>query len=101
MSGFAIICDARAGESLGISTLALVDREKSNRLWWTSDSPHLAICYREKTAADFACRRLRKNRPRVVPFEAAARILNEQSDDIMHREALNDIDMGWDAHKGY
>lgn len=101
MSGFAIICEARAGHSLGITTLALVDRGKSRSRWWTSDNPSLAICYRKESAARFAARRLRRNSVRVIPFAYAATILREQSTEIMHHDAMADCERGWDDHKDY
>ncbi|KSF20025.1 hypothetical protein AO935_15455 [Pseudomonas aeruginosa] len=89
--GFAIICDARAGEGLGIDTLALVDRRKTRSLWWTSDDWSIAINYQKRDAAEFAAKRLKKNRARVVPFEQALRTLQAQARAI--REAGDD---DWD-----
>lgn len=101
---YAIICDARAGK--GISILALVDRGKSKRLWWTSDDDAIAICYRDKCAADFACRRLKRNRPRVVAFKEAAATLRRQADDRMamerqweHEAGMEAMEAGWGGHK--
>lgn len=100
MSGFAVICDARAGESLGVQTLALVDRSKSRSLWWTSDDPALAINYQREAAAKFAARRLKHNAARVVPFEQAEQLLREQSRQITYEYAMADSERGWDDHKG-
>ncbi len=96
---YAIICDARKGESLGIEVLALVDRSKSKRLWWTSDDAGIAIQYIKLDAARFACKRLRRNNARVVPFADAKRMLHGQSNEIMHNEAMSDTEAGWDGHK--
>lgn len=97
--GYAILCDARAGEGLGIHTLALVDRSRSRRLWWTSDDWSIAINYRSRSAAEFAARRLHHNNARVVPFEAAMSMLREQAKEITHIEAMNACEVGWDGHK--
>jgi hypothetical protein len=105
---YAIICDARKGYE--IRHLALVDRKLSRALWWTSDSPKIAICYESKAAAEFACRSLTKNNAQVVPFVRAQQILNEQRDarreiektwmrDAFEREGNQDRERGWDAHK--
>lgn len=91
--GFAIIQDARAGQSLGIDILALVDRSKSNRYWWTSDDESIAICYRSEAAARFAAGRLRQNNARVVPFDVAVKLLLRQSGAIIKAE----VDATW-AH---
>ncbi len=96
---FGIICNARKGESLGIGVLALVDRSKSKRRWWTSDEAGIALQYRSLEAARFACRRLRRNEPRVVPFADVVSLLRKQSREIEMAQALADIDQSWDAHK--
>lgn len=108
MTGFAIICDARAGHKLGIEVLALVDRSKSRRYWWTSDEPGIAIRYRSEHAAGFAAKRLRRNNARVVPFSKAARMLREQSNSISFHEAemdfheaMSSAESGWDDHKAW
>lgn len=99
MAGFAIICEARAGDSLGIGILALVDRGKTKAAWWTSDNPSIAIRYEKPTAARFAARRLRFNRARVVDFDDAMKAIREQSLEIIHAQALADSEQGWDSHK--
>lgn len=88
---FAIIQDARKGASLGIQFLALVDRAKSRRHWWTSDNANIALCYRKKAAADFAAKRLKRNNARVVSFERAAAILRSQSQSITDAEEDGDL----------
>lgn len=106
---YGIIQDARKGK--GISTLALVDRQRSKRLWWTSDNANIAICYEKKSAAEFAAKRLRRNRARVVPFARVQQILNDQrakrqvlergwDRDNLRRELDREGEgLGWDAHK--
>jgi hypothetical protein len=101
MSGFAIICDARKGHGLGIDILVLVDRGKCRSQWWTSDDPTIALDYTKKSAAQFAARRLKRNHARVVPFEHAVQALRDQAREIMHNEAMDDAEAGWDGHKGY
>ncbi|CAD5377317.1 hypothetical protein OF001_U20244 [Pseudomonas sp. OF001] len=96
---YAVICDARAGESLGIQFLALVDRSRSRKQWWTSDDPSIAINYRSLSAARYAARRLHHNNARVVPFQSAVKWLREQAKEILHNEALSACEAGWDAHK--
>ena len=106
MSGYGIICRARAGK--GITRLALVDRTKTRRLWWTSDDPAIAICYESKSAAEFACSRLKKNSPRVVAFDEVCRMLHGQADTRRELEAewerdyaLSSSEAGWDGHKDF
>ncbi len=103
---FGIICDARKGK--GIRTLALVDRSRSKRLWWTSDNANIAMCYRKRDAADFAAARLKKNRARVVNFADVQDILTAQKHkrtilevDWEHERDWVEGDRSWDAHKSY
>lgn len=103
---YAIICDARKGSGLGVKYLALIDRARSTRLWWTSDNPNIAICYKKKCAAEFAASRLRHNNARVVPFSQAQSILHSQmlsireaEDDKEHETILDSMEEGWDGHK--
>lgn len=99
--GYAIVCDARKGAALQITTLALVDRKKSKKFWWTSDSPELALNYKKFSAAQFAARRLKKNRVRVVDFQDACKILEEQADSILAHKLGDGVDpREWDGHKG-
>lgn len=99
MSGFAVICDARAGERLGIGILVLVDRAKTKARWWTSDDASIAIRYEKADAAKFAAKRLRFNGARVVDFAGAAKALREQAAEILCVEALAEGEQGWDSHK--
>ncbi len=101
---YGIICDARTGK--GVKILALVDRGKSKRLWWTSDDAAIAIRYNDRRAADFACSRLKRNNPRVVAWAKVEGKLNYQA---MVRESLEEewayeagsaaMEAGWDGHK--
>lgn len=97
--GYAIVCDARKGESLGIGTLALVDRAKTKKLWWTSDDPFLILHYQKMDAALFAAKRLTRNNAHVVSYSDAVNAIAEQAKEISHQEAMMDSEMGWDAHK--
>lgn len=106
---YGIICNARKGK--GISILALVDRGRSKRLWWTSDNANIAICYESKSAAEFAASRLTKNNVRVEPFVRVQQLLNMQHATRQRLEAEWERDnmdrylraegegLGWDAHK--
>jgi hypothetical protein len=66
-----------------VDVLALVDRKITKEYWWTSDSVGHILCYRKKSAADFACKRLKHNNTRVVPFEYAMKVINDQAHEIM------------------
>jgi len=103
---FGIVCNARKGHGLGIRYLALVDRKRSKRLWWTSDNANIALCYRKRNAAEFAASRLNKNSARVVSFTHVQKILREQAESIAGVENdsqifLHEDDPSWDAHKTY
>lgn len=103
---YSIICDARKGRALGINVLGLVDRGLSKRFWWTSNSPGILLRYLKKSAADYACGRLKKNNPRVVSSYTAEKLLEQQvkrmQDLRQDREQIaveDEINQGWDAHK--
>lgn len=57
---FLIVCDGRNDV-----TLFLVDRAKSKKNWWTTDTDD-AIHYRSEYAAGYAAKRLRYKNPRVI-----------------------------------
>jgi len=97
--GYAIVCDARKRYDLGIEVLALVDRAKTKKTWWTSDNANLILHYRKESAAQFTCRRLRKNNARVVPYGEAIGMIEEQAQDIERAENMDTDEQGWDAHK--
>ena len=103
---YAIICDARKGEKLGISHLALVDRTKRKDLWWVSDSPASVMDFKKYDVAVKQLKRLKYNRARIVHVEKAKEILagqaqciREMEDEIEMEQAMDDAEMGWDAHK--
>lgn len=101
---YAIICDARMGDSLGINTLALVDRKKSKKLWWTSDNVTLILGYKKRDAAVWASKRLKRNNARVVDYNAAMQIIASQNLEINHtldhQAGMAAMEDGWDGHKG-
>lgn len=105
--GFSILCDARVGDSLGITRLALVDRSITTKFWWTSDCPGLILNYQKESAAKFVARRLKRNNPRVVDYEFAKRVISEQRERIEQLEESVAFDIeadwheGWDGHKDY
>ncbi len=96
---YAIVCDARQGWKMGIDTLALVDRSKTKKRWWTSDSSHLIMQFIKEAAAQYSAKRLMRNNARVVPYSEAVLIIEEQDKSIMHHEADADSCLGWDEHK--
>jgi len=97
--GWSIICDSRYGRRKGITTLALVDRKKTKKYWWTDSDINIIINYRCKIAATFVAKRLKKNNARVVSYTQAVRILEDQENLIMEDEANLEAEMGWDAYK--
>jgi hypothetical protein len=103
---YAIICDARKGENLGISHLALVDRTKRKDLWWVSDNPSSVMDFKKYDVAKRQLKRLKYNNARIVHVEKAKEILESQSRSIseveeerLMEEAMDSAEMGWDAHK--
>lgn len=86
---YAILCDARKGQRLGIETLALVDRSLSKSIWWTSDRVDLILNYRKLDAANFAVKRLKMNRARVVSYDFAERVIRGQAESIQLHESSN------------
>lgn len=107
---FAIICTARSGHSKGVHTLALVDRKKCRRLWWTSDNKAIIEVFNDRKAAVERAAKLAQNNPRVVELRSAAHLIDCQKRniraDIERREAEQDYkdsmssaEMGWDGHK--
>jgi hypothetical protein len=105
---FAILCDAREGRDMGIRVLALVDRSKERRLWWTSDNPSIVRAYDSREEAQDACNKLGRNNPRVVSFDKMKRKIVAQTQEIAeaereheNRQVMDDAEMGWDAHKDY
>lgn len=107
--GYAIICNARKGRNKGnkgIKFLALVDRDKSKNLWWVSDNPSLIIDFYKEETAIKTCKRLKLNKPRVVPYQHAVSIISRQGENLweaekesMHEAAMYSVEEGWDGHK--
>lgn len=79
MSAYAIVCDARHGRSLGIDTLAMVDRSKTESEFWTSDKPHLIMRFLSPKVATKVASRFVFNNPRVVEYEFARDIIERQN----------------------
>jgi len=94
----AIICDSRKGVDLGIFVLALVDRRKTTERWWTSDTPDHIMCFDTEKKAQEACRKLKHNNPKVIPYAAAVDYITEQREVIRLAGSLEEA-AGWDAHK--
>lgn len=99
---YSILCESQQGFVLG-----LVDRGKTKRLWWTSDEPALLLRYESREAADFVCRRLKHNGPRVVTSRYAEECLSGQRQCIAdakekdHEAAMDAVEWGWDGHKTF
>lgn len=110
---YAIICNARKGHSLGIETLALVDRNKRTDLWWISDDPSCVMDFKKYEIAKSQLKRLKYNNARIVHIEKAKEILEAQQNEIVARQEeaiFNDdpiedddimdfVEWGWDGHK--
>ena len=96
---YAIICDARQGWKHGINTLALVDRTKTKRRWWTSDDVNEIMRFNKKSAAEFSCKKLFMNNCRIVDYGSAYKIINQQDSNIIDSFSTADMELGWDAHK--
>tara|TARA_R110000772_G_scaffold61076_1_gene137671 strand:+ start:276 stop:548 length:273 start_codon:yes stop_codon:yes gene_type:complete len=58
--------------------LALVDRLKTQELWWTADDPKLVMKFHKKHAADHSAARLKG--AVVILFEHALKTITEQKD---------------------
>ncbi len=95
---YAIICDANQGQEFGINKLALVDRTKNKRLWWTSDNSSIIMNFKKKELAEAVLKRLHHNNPQIVSFQIALNMINNQSEQLM-AESSDDYELGWDAHK--
>jgi hypothetical protein len=85
MTAYAIICDARGGQELGIDTLAMVDRSKTTAEFWTSDKTHLIMRFLSPKVATKVADRLRHNRPRVVEYDFARGVIERQNSAISAR----------------
>ena len=82
MSKYCILCDARKGQTLGIHTLALVDRAKTKELWWTSDNINILLAYSNKEAAKKTCSKFKNNGARVVSMRQAIEVITRQAEFI-------------------
>lgn len=89
MTDYAVICDARHGESYAVHKLALVDRTKERNLWWTSDDPTIVLKYVKHHAAAYAIKRLKFNNPRIVTYEEAIQIISDQQQAILEQVLKN------------
>lgn len=109
---YSIMCESQHGSELGVSVLGLVDRRKTRRLWWTSDEPALLLRYESREAAEYACKRLKHNGPRVVTSRYAEERLSAQRQCIAdakeqirdlkdHEAAMDAVEWGWDGHKTF
>lgn len=98
---YAILCNARSGRDLGIKVLALVDRRKSRKHWWTSDSIDLMLTFPTETAANKVLRNFKHNNARVVSYRNAAMAITGQRESIDATENNPHVNMdrGWDTHK--
>jgi hypothetical protein len=93
---FAIVCEARKGQKLGITHLALVDRRKCKTEWWTSDKTSLIMKFATEAQAKVQLRRLKHNCPQILPYSVALEWISEQANEI---EESNNREQGWDSHK--
>ena len=82
VSGWCVIRDAYKGDSLGIGILALIDRSKTTKSWWTSDDVSLMMIFKNKSSADIQAKKLRIGNPRVISFNTAKQIISEQRSSI-------------------
>ena len=107
---YAIICDARSGRNIGVTRLALIDRRKTRRMWWTSDNKSLVQSFSDKSEAQAKADQLSQNNARVVPYAKAVSMMEEQAIKIRQAEQdlarqkdhdanMEDPDLSWDAHK--
>lgn len=79
---YAIICDARQGQSLGVTVLALVDRQLYRHEWWTSDKPDKIMRFMKRDAAEFSLSRFKFNNPRIVLYAEAVTLIEMQRESI-------------------
>ncbi len=107
---FAIICNARSGKTVGVRRLALIDRSKTRRRWWTSDNEALIQVFADRPSADAKAAQLTKNNARVVPLAEAQALIRAQKTNIHHvkeekarardhAECMDAFEAGWDGHK--
>jgi hypothetical protein len=109
---YAIICKARSGKDKGVRILALVDRKKTRRLWWTSDNIAHIQTFDTLHEAETRAGRLTQNSVRVLPYEKVCNKIRAQNQRILaaqesrdriqdDRDCLDAVELGWDAHKAW
>lgn len=109
---YAIICDARSGKNQGVRLLALVDRKKTRRFWWTSDNAKLILEISDRAEAEAKAADLKQNNARVVSYADAKRQIKSQKRKILeikedqarnrdHQNCMDAVELGWDAHKDW
>lgn len=105
---FSIICDARKGEDLGISILAMADAKVTKGVFWTSDTTYQIKAFSTEEVANRVKSRLRHNNPRVVTTAKAEALIRHQAYQIKqvqrereHEAIMDGLEQGWDAHKDY
>ena len=97
---YAIICNARKGRELGITTLAYVDRSMTVKRWWTSDNKHIVMRFFKKAAAESHCGKLLKNNARIEDYDEAVKQISLQKFVINNCNTRHDEGPeGWDGHK--
>lgn len=79
---YAILVNADDGQHLGIECLAMVDRTKSEKLWWISDNENLIMCFKSYKNAKKQLDRLKHKNPRIVNFSFAKQKIIEQKESI-------------------
>lgn len=81
---YAIICDAKTGNSKGLVILALTDKAKApadrhnKMIWWIADNPDVIMRYRSSETAEQHCSKFKYNNPRVVFFDDAYAMIEMQ-----------------------
>lgn len=96
---YAIMSIARKGQDLDIEYLALVDRRKTKKLWWTSDNTDLIMSFQRRSAAEEVLSNLKYNNPHIVRSAVAHAIIEDQCKRIIHHQASMDNEAGWEGHK--
>lgn len=81
LGGFAIMCarDPNKYPLLpGCAYMAMVDRAKDQRDWWTGTQPTSIMRYRSQGAAVSKMATLKHGEPRVVPYDQAVSMIMSQ-----------------------
>lgn len=88
---YAIICDAKNGNSKGFVILALSDKAKAvcdrnnKMIWWIADNPDVIMRYRKSDIAEQHCNKFKYNNPRVVFFDDAYAMIEAQRKGLQER----------------